>query len=211
MRGPLSTETETPTGDEFDQRRAENYQVLSLLLASPPSSEVLALLSGLTGDTSKLGQAWNELARAAAETDPTAVEREFFNLFVGVGRGELLPYASFYITGFLHERPLAELRGDLALLGIARKPDDHEPEDRIALICAVMASYARGELPGTTEGPGEAEFFARHLAPWAGLFFDDLDVAPAAGFYRAVAGVGREFMLTEQQTFALAAQEKATV
>lgn len=205
----MTTDAHTPTGDEFDQRRAENYDVLALLLAAPPSSGVLALLSGLSGDASRLGQAWNGLARAAAQTDPAAAEREFFDLFVGVGRGELLPYASFYITGFLHERPLAELRGDLARLGIARKPDDHEPEDRIALICAVMATFARAELPGASQGPTEVEFFARHLAPWAGLFFDDLDLAPAASFYRAVAGVGREFMITEQQTFALAAQENA--
>lgn len=205
----MTTDADRPTGDEFDRHRAENYEVLALLLSASPSSEALSLLAGLSGDASALGQAWNELARAAGEADPAVVEREFFDLFVGVGRGELLPYASFYITGFLHERPLAELRGDLVRLGIARQPDDHEPEDRVALLCSVMASFARGELPGSSEGLSEAAFFERHLAPWVGLFFEDLGLAPAARFYLAVAGVGREFIATEHQTFALAAQETA--
>ena len=103
----------------------------------------------------------------------------------------------------------AELRGDLARLGIARQPGDHEPEDRIALILGVMAAYARGELPGAAAAPDAASFFARHLAPWVGLFFQDLDEAPAARFYRAVAAVGREFIATEQQAFALDAQAHA--
>lgn len=196
--------------DDLDHNRAENYATLALLLGEAPSAEALALLAGLTGDGSDLGQAWTALAAAAAGADPAGVAREFFTLFVGVGRGELLPYASFYITGFLHERPLAELRGDLARLGIARQQGDHEPEDRLALICAVMAAYARGDLPGAgaaPDAPDEAAFFARHLAPWAGAFFEDLDHAPAARFYRAVARVGRAFITTEQQAFALAAQD----
>lgn len=213
--------------DDFDRSRAENYQVLALLLSAPPSRAVLDLIADLKGDGSALGRAWDALAQRAGPADPAGIEREFFELFTGVGRGELLPYASFYVTGFLHERPLAELRGDLMRLGIARQPDDHDPEDRIALLCAVMAAYARGDLPkdqptdaagaeaneavaGPADTqPDEASFFARHLAPWAALFFEDLDQAPAADFYRAVARVGKEFMKTEQQAFALGAQDRA--
>lgn len=194
--------------DELDQRRAENYNVLAMLLASPPTAEILAILSTVAGDDTPLGQAWNGLAAAAAQADPAEVEREFFVLFTGVGRGELLPYASFYITGFLHERPLAELRGDLVRLGIARQDGDHEPEDRIALLCNVMAAYASGTLtpPAETEAPDEQTFFTRHLAPWAETFFEDLDQAPAARFYRAVAEIGRRFIANEHQSFALAAE-----
>lgn len=197
--------------DDFDQNRAENYNVLAMLLASPPSGSVLSLLAGLEGDDSALGQAWTALAAAAATADPAEVAREYFVLFTGVGRGELLPFASFYLTGFLHERPLAELRGDLARLGIARAAGDHEPEDRIALLCSVMAAFARGEVTPSpeTEAPDEAAFFARHLAPWAETFFEDLDQAPAARFYRAVAEVGRRFIANEHQTFALAAEANA--
>lgn len=195
-------------GEGLDLNRAENYDVLAMLLASAPSAEVLALLSQVQGDETPLGRAWTALAAAAAQTTAEDVAREYFVLFTGVGRGELLPYASFYITGFLHERPLAELRGDLARLGIARQDGDHEPEDRIALLCNVMAAYASGALvpPAGTDAPDQAAFFARHLAPWAETFFEDLDQAPAARFYRAVAEIGRRFIANEHQTFALAAE-----
>lgn len=194
-----------PVSEETDLSRAENYDVLALLLARAPSSEVLDLLAGIEVDhATALGRAWGALAQAAAQASADALAREHFVLFTGVGRGELLPFASFYITGFLHERPLAELRSDLARLGIARQQDDHDPEDRIALILSVMAAFARGEI--AAEGIGQAEFYARHLAPWAALFFDDLDQAPAAQFYRHVAAVGRAFIETENQAFALDVQ-----
>lgn len=194
-----------PVSEETDLSRAENYDVLALLLAQAPSAEVLDLLAGIDVDLSTtLGRAWGALAKAAASATPEALSREHFTLFTGVGRGELLPFASFYITGFLHERPLAELRSDLARLGIARQDGDHDPEDRIALILSVMASFARGDFSG--QGLGQAEFYARHLGPWAALFFEDLDQAPAAQFYRHVATVGRAFIDTENQAFALDVQ-----
>lgn len=181
-----------------------------MLLQSAPTAEVLAALSVLpvAGD-SALERAWGDLARAAAETPPEAAEKEFFDLFIGVGRGELLPYASFYITGFLNERPLADLRGDLAALGIARRAGDHDPEDRMAMLCAVMASYASGALVPGQGALSEGAFFARHLAPWGALFFEDLEKAPAARFYACVGRVGRLFFDIEQQAFALSAQDPA--
>lgn len=194
-----------PVSEETDLSRAENYDVLALLLARAPSAEVLDLLARIDVDLSTaLGQAWGKLAQAASTATPETLSREHFVLFTGVGRGELLPFASFYITGFLHERPLAELRSDLARLGIARQDGDHDPEDRISLILSVMASFARGDISG--QGLGQAEFYARHLAPWAALFFEDLDQAPAAQFYRHVAAVGRAFIQTENQAFALDVQ-----
>jgi len=196
--------------DDTDVQRAENYEVLGLLLQSAPGPDVLAALASLEQtDGSALSQAWAELAQAASQTTAEAVAKEFFDLFIGVGRGELLPYASFYITGFLNERPLAELRGDLAQLGVARKAGDHDPEDRIAMLCAVMSAFARGDLTAAEGAPGEAQFFARHLGPWAAMFFDDLEKAPAAGFYARVGRVGRLFLEIETQAFALGAQASA--
>lgn len=192
-----------------DLSRAENYDALALLLSAAPSAQVLQAMARVSGDDTALGRAWAALAQVAGSSDPAAVEREYFNLFIGVGRGELLPYASFYLTGFLNERPLAALRGDLTRLGIARQPDDHEPEDRIALICAVMAAYARGEFSTLPDAPTEIEFFSRHLGSWAGLFFQDLAGAPAGRFYTALAGVGTTFITIEQQAFALDAQGHA--
>ena len=182
--------------------------MLARLLVAPPDADTLAQIARLEGDDSALGQAYVALARAAGETTQERVAKEFFELFVGVGRGELLPYASFYLTGFLNERPLAELRRDLGAMGVARAADRFEPEDHIASIAEVMAGLAAGEFDAGTLGcgaAGEAGFFARHMEPWAAQFFDDLAVAQSARFYRAVAEIGRIFTDIETRAFALEA------
>ena len=197
-----------PTGSEYEELRAQQWRLISALLVQPPDRDMLATLAGLTGDETALGQAYSVLAQAAAEADPDDVAQEFFELFVGVGRGELLPYASFYLTGFLNERPLADLRRDLHLMGVERAEGRFEPEDHIASIAEVMAGLALRDFDASVLGcgaAGEAGFFARHLQPWGAQFFDDLAVAPGAKFYRAVAEIGRIFMDIEIRAFALEA------
>jgi TorA maturation chaperone TorD len=189
--------------DTLDLRRSEQYRFLSGLLASAPSAQLLEEISMLSGDETPLGQAYDALARSAGDSKAEAVEREFFELFIGVGRGELLPYASFYVTGFLNERPLADLRAELARLGVARAQGRHEPEDHIALILEVMADMADGTI--AVDETRQAAFFNRHLAPWAAQFFDDLAIAPSARFYRPVAEIGRLLVDIEARAFALAA------
>ncbi|MCC5956071.1 MAG: molecular chaperone TorD family protein [Natronohydrobacter sp.] len=173
------------------------------MLAAPPDAELLGQVAALGGDDSAMGQAFGALAMAASRADAERVSREYFELFVGVGRGELLPYASFYLTGFLNERPLADLRGDLARLGVARAAGRHEPEDHIALLFEVMADMAAGEIAADTQA--QAAFFARHIAPWAAQFFDDLAIAPSANFYRPLAEIGRLLTDIESRAFSLAA------
>lgn len=192
-----------PAIEDFDQARSEQYRFLAHLLAGAPDVATLRHIAQLQGDDSVLGQAFANLARAAQSADVARVEREFFELFVGVGRGELLPYASFYQTGFLNERPLADLRGDLAALGVARAEGRHEPEDHIALLFEVMADLASGVI--AVDEQTQARFFARHLQPWALQFFDDLAVAPSVAFYRPVAEIGRILTEIETRAFALAA------
>ncbi|WP_333828958.1 TorD/DmsD family molecular chaperone [Pararhodobacter sp.] len=189
--------------DEFDLMRSEQYRFLSRLLANPPDAATLEGISNLRGDATAMGQAYAALARAAAQSSAAQVEREYFELFIGVGRGELLPYASFYLTGFLNERPLAELRGELKRLGIARAQGRHEPEDHIALLFEVMGQMAAGEL--SVAPADQAAFFRRHVAPWAGQCMDDLAVAPSANFYRPLAEIGRLLVDIEARAFALAA------
>jgi TorA maturation chaperone TorD len=192
--------------DEIDAARAREYALLAVLLARAPDRDLLARLAGLKVDASPLGLAHAALAAAAGATDATRVEREFFDLFIGIGRGEVLPYGSYYLTGFLHERPLARLRGDLADLGVVRAEGQSEPEDHIATLCEVMAGLADGRFappPGTDRRVLEQRFFAKHLAPWARRFFVDLERAEAAGFYRGVGAVGRTFIEIETEAFAL--------
>ena len=117
------------------------------------------------------------LAEAAANARAPQVEREFFDLFIGLGRGELLPYGSYYLTGFLHERPLARLREDLATLGIERVEGQAEPEDHAAILCEIMSGLAGGSL--AAPAGSDRQIFERHLAPWIGRFFHDLEHAGA--------------------------------
>jgi len=123
-------------------------------------------------------------------------------LFIGIGRGEVLPYGSYYLTGFLHERPLARLRADLQRLGIERIAPQSEPEDHAAILCEIMAGLAAGKFPAAPEQ--QRQFFEKHLAPWMGQFFVDLAAAKMADFYRSVGAVGRLFIEIETQAFALA-------
>ena len=193
--------TSKPEIDEIDQLRAAEYGLLSLLLGKAPDAETLKRVATLMGDGSELGMAHIELAAAAAQTDDRAVSKEFFDLFIGLGRGELLPYASYYLTGFLHERPLARVREDLRGLGIERAGTSREPEDHIAILLEVMAGLARGDFEA--EFAEQARFFERHLKPWAVRMFADLEMSPSARFYRAVGRAGRVFMELESEAFTL--------
>src|SRR5215468_9868775 len=187
--------------DEVDAARAQEYALLSVLLARAPDAGLLERLGTLRGDASPLGLAHVALAEAAQRTNVERLEREYFDLFIGLGRGELLPYASYYLTGFLHERPLARLRRDLARFGIARADDVSDPEDHAGILCEVMAGLAIGELPGSEEAG--RTIFENHMAPWIGRFFADLENAEAAEFYGRVGTVGRVFVEIENEAFAL--------
>ena len=190
-----------PEVDEIDHLRAAEYGLLSLLLGKAPDADTLQRVAALKGDASDLGMAHIELAAAAAGTDDAVVSKEFFELFIGLGRGDLLPYASYYLTGFLHERPLARVREDLDALGIERAGASREPEDHIAILLEVMAGLARGDFEaGFAE---QARFFQRHLKPWAARMFADLELSQSARFYRAVGRVGRVFMELEAEAFTL--------
>jgi TorA maturation chaperone TorD len=187
--------------DEIDSARAEEYALLATLLARAPDQQLLDRIATLRGDASPLGVAHAALSDAASRTNADLVEREFFNLFIGLGRGELLPYGSYYLTGFLHERPLARLRDSLARLSIERSPGQSEPEDHAAILCEVMAGLISRRFPAPENA--NREFFDKHLAPWLGRFFIDLEQATAADFYRRIGTVGRVFLEIETQAFAL--------
>jgi TorA maturation chaperone TorD len=191
-----------PELDALEAARAQEYALLAALLSRAPEAAPLQRIAGLSGDTTPLGRAHAALAVSAATHSAAQIAREYFELFIGIGRGELLPYGSYYLTGFLHERPLARLRADLARLGVELTEAQSEPEDHAAILCEVMAGLAAGRFPAAPEL--QREFFDRHLAPWIGQFFADLGTAETADFYRAVGAVGRLFIEIETQAFALA-------
>ena len=187
--------------DEVDAARAQEYALLSVLLARAPDAALLERLAGLRGDTTPLGLAHVALADAAQRSNAERVEREYFDLFIGLGRGELLPYGSYYLSGFLHERPLARLRADLNRLGIERVASQAEPEDHAAILCEIMSGLVSRRFPAPAGA--DRELFEQHLAPWIGRFFADLERAEAADLYRPIGTLGRVFVEIETDAFAL--------
>jgi TorA maturation chaperone TorD len=187
--------------DDVDAARAHEYALLAALLRRAPDAALLERLATVRGDPTPLGVAHAVLAEAASGAKVEHIEREYFDLFIGVGRGELLPYGSYYLTGFLHERPLARLRAHLDRLGIERTAGEAEPEDHAAILCEIMAGLAGGRF--AAPAGSDREVFEQHLAPWIGRFFADLERAETADFYRRIGTVGRVFIEIETEAFAL--------
>lgn len=187
-----------------DAARGCVYRLLARFLVAPPDAEALAVAAALEGGDSDLGRAMSALARVARATVPIQARDEFDRLFLGLVRGELVPYASFYRTGFLYDRPLAAVRADLSLLGVARIAASSEPEDHIAGLCELMAGLIGGEY-GAGSLDQQQQFFDRHLAPWAARFFADMERARGSRLYGPLGTLGRVFMDIEASAFALAA------
>jgi TorA maturation chaperone TorD len=189
--------------DDVALARASEYRLLAALLGQAPSQDLLGRIARIAGDDTKLGRSHQALAQAARNTDADTLSREYFDLFIGVGRGEFLPYASYYLTGFLQERPLAAVRDDMAAIGIVHDERSTEPEDHIAILCEVMAGLASRQFDADL--PIERAFFQRHLKSWASRFFADLETAASARFYRNVGSLGRLFLEIEADGFAMLA------
>lgn len=199
----LATEVVIPEILAEERLRAHQYQLLARFLAAPPDAALLQLASSFTGDDTELGRALGTLARLAARVTPGAAAEEYHGLFIGVGRGELLPFASYYLTGFLYERPLAKLRVDMSRLGIARADEVKEPEDHIAALCDMMAGLITGAFGPPLDLDGQRAFFETHLAPWAERFFEDLEAAKSATLYTPIGTLGRVFIGIEQAAFGM--------
>ena len=184
---------------EEDQARADLYALLAAVLARPPDAKLLEILRRIEGNGvdggSEMTASWAMLRRAAESAEVEALQDEYHELFIGIGRGELMPYGSWYLTGFLMERPLAELRMDLQRLGFERQEDVREPEDHVAALCETMSMIVTG-APDSLET--QREFFNKHVGPWMGRFFADLTAARAARFYRAVGLLGEKFLEVER-------------
>lgn len=182
--------------------RAGAYGVLASLLGRTPDQSVLEKIAGLSSIDRSEGEmalSMSMLGLAATTCRTEAIDDEFHDLFIGLGRGELVPYGSWYLTGFLMERPLGRLRDDLAALGFQRDPDIHEPEDHVAALCEVMQLLITDGLPHEQQ----AHFFNTHISGWISRFFADLSQAKSAVFYRAVGRFGITFFEMETRYLAM--------
>lgn len=187
---------------EDEQRyRASAYALLAGLLRAAPDQALLDTVSGLSPDgddlspaeVDELGLAMSSLAAASRGRDLALLEQEYNNLFIGVGKGEVVPYGSWYLTGFLMEQPLSDLRDDLRALGFERSDDTREPEDHVAAIFEVF-SVMISDISGL---PPQQVFFNTHMQPWLERFFADLGDARSADFYCNVAQFGAAFLKLE--------------
>ncbi|WP_299616070.1 molecular chaperone [uncultured Tateyamaria sp.] len=192
---------------DMDRARADLYNFLGALLAGPPDEMLLAQTAGLSGDETELGQAIGTLSKLAKVTKPKAAESEFNKLFIGLGRGELLPFASYYLTGFLNEKPLALLRQDMLAKGMQRSETVFEPEDSIASLMEMMAAMIVGRFGTPADVTEQKQFFNKHIGPWAGHFFTDLEEAKTSVFYSPVGTVGKIFMAVEAEAFRMSGAE----
>jgi len=186
---------------EEDRLRADMYSFLAGLLRHEPEDALLEKVAQLEGDDTPIGNASATLAKLAASIDAGLVRNEYVNLFVGVGRGEVLPFASYYLTGFLNDRPLANLRGDMAAIGIKRAEGVKEPEDHIASLFDMMAGLIRGDYGRQFSVAEQGTFFRKHIQPWGQLLMRDIEEAKNAVFYAPVGTMGRVFLEIESQAF----------
>ncbi|HDM8197721.1 TorD/DmsD family molecular chaperone [Vibrio harveyi] len=179
--------------------RTEIYLVLSALFRSAPSEEMIEFLTSLEVEPSEsaMQKAWIALQQAAKDSNREALEDEYQDLFIGIGRGEVMPFGSWHMTGAMMEKPLAEIRHDLELLGFERDENVKEPEDHIAALCEVMSM-----LTGEEEDLQQA-VFNKHIAPWFNSFAQQLENAESANFYKPAAQLCEAFLTLEQVRFSV--------
>ncbi len=183
---------------EEQQYRAGAYSILAALLREAPASQLLEQVAGfgqVEVDEDEMLLAMSSLGLAVDSVSEHNIANEYHELFIGVGRGELVPYGSWYLTGFLMEQPLSLLRDDLKLLGIERDPSVKEPEDHIVSLFEVMSMLINDEAAAHVQ----LQFYSKHIEPWCEQFFTDLAQAKAANFYRSVGRFGSAFIALDSQ------------
>ena len=187
--------------DSEDQLRADMYSFLASLLRKEPSAELVKQITILESDDSSIGKSIKTLSKLASSLDLPTIRDEYVRIFIGVGRGEILPFASYYLTGFLKDKPLAKLRNDMKEIGIEIEADVKEPEDHIASLFDMMAGLILGKFTRNYTIGEQRDFFNKHLAPWADLLMRDIESSKIAVFYSPVGTIGREFLEIERSSF----------
>lgn len=195
--------TEDRVLEESQQIRASSYALLAALLANSPNQELLQQLQMIDAeqdDQKDIVNAWSMLKLAAERNNAELIAEEYQQLFIGIGRGELVPYASWYLTGFMMEKPLAHLRQRLIGLGFEQQEDVHEPEDHVAALCEVMAQLI---IDDETDFETEKAFFTDFIGNWMPKFFEDLQKSETSSFYRSVGELGQAFQDIEKTYFSM--------
>lgn len=206
MSEPHALPIATALSDE-DQARRDWYLLLGRLFAAPPDAATLAAIAaaapaGHPGpDAPPFLQAVAELSAACAQAEPVAVAQEYDAAFIGVGKAEIFLYASWYLSGFLHDRPLVALRARLAELGLAGRDDIGQTEDHVGALCETMAILIGAADPALSSLDTQRDFFSQFLAPCYEPLCDAIEHSGLTDFYKHVARVARVFLSIERQAF----------
>ena len=191
--------------DGEELARAELYGLLARLWLAPPDADLMTQFRVAVTETpaggGHLEAPWQALVAALRATTPELAAAEHEALFHGVGKPEVFVYGSFYLSGFLNEKPLAALRTDLALLGLARGADALETEDHIAYLCEVMRYLIAGDDAAVCNLEQQRRFFRQHLQSWVEMLCDTVAAHSRADTWRAVAALTRAFVQVEAQAF----------
>lgn len=194
-----------PSTLDEETARAEIYGLLAALFYAAPTPELLANLRLAVTEAPAAGAllegSWSELVAAARTMSAQEITDEYDALFGGVGKPEVYLFGSHYLSGFLNEKPLAALRGDLAELGLTRGDAMAETEDHYAYLCEVMRYLIAGDDAAVANLTRQREFFTRHLQPWALQMCGAVAAHPRARFYQCVASFTDSFTNVESQGF----------
>lgn len=195
--------------DVEDQVRADFYALLAHLFSRAPDDRVLqsiVITQEPTDEAStELSKAWRALSAASAVVTHDALVEEYETVFVGVGRPPVILYGSFYLAGFMMEKPLAELRDDLAKMGFARDTNVRESEDHISAVSDVMRALILGVMVREADASADIKvqkvFFEKHLKPWVFKCCTAIQVYEKSNYYKRVAKFAEQFFEMESQAF----------
>ena len=198
-----------PVSSALDEEtaRAEVYGLLAALYYAPPGADLLAQLRVAVTEAPAAGgfleEPWRQFVGTVRELSDQQVADEYDALFGGVGKPEVYLFGSFSLSGFLNEKPLAALRGDLAALGLARDEAMPETEDHFACVCEVMRYLIAGDDVEVANLTQQQKFFSTHVQPWVPAMCDAITAHPKARFYAALAAFTAAFISVEAQGFDL--------
>ena len=198
-----------PVSSALDEEtaRAEVYGLLAALFYAPPSPDLLAQLRVAVTEAPAAGgfleEPWRQFVGTVRGLSDAQVAAEYDALFGGVGKPEIYLFGSWYLSGFLNEKPLAALRGDLAELGLSRDESMTETEDHFACVCEVMRYLIAGDDVAIANLTQQQKFFSAHVLTWAPAMCDAIAAHPKARFYAALAGFTAAFVSVETQGFDL--------
>lgn len=201
MTSTQAMKFETPDRGE-ETARADLYGLLATLFHAPPPQALLDTIAsaGAQGE-GVLERAWAELVGACKGAAAESVREEYEQLFLGVGKPEVMLYGSYYLSGFLMEKPLVALRGDMARLGVERSAAVVESEDHIASLCEVMRYLIASDDALNATIATQKQFFASHMQAWVATLCGALEGQQHARFYVPVAHLARAFFEVEMQAF----------